>query len=410
MRSSPVRVRAALAVAALAAVTLAAVARGQGAGARPVRPTLGADPYSRFEPALLRRLGYRSIGPFRLGANHGTDHVDADRGIGPLRWIETAHFRIGSGLRSRSLPPATSGRQALYAECRRLHELLPRVPRQPSQLDEWLQLHLFAQRLETLYAEFTTASGVDAQWFVDHPARGRTDGRGGGPFLGCSGKFVVLLFERQAQLARYLRRFCDCRADRPWRQYVEGLDAMLVATAADSERGRLRDPVQLHGHVIHQVVQNFIDAFVGSSVTTPLWWRQGLAYWHVRRIDERLCAAQVPVLAAPRQPRDWPNRLAARARHEAVPELRDVLHWHVTDGRSEFDHAVLWSLADYLMRRGDGAFGRWLRFVRQHPMKRRLMPRPPVLAWLEHALRGVYGLDIEALEQGWRRHLLKNYR
>ena len=93
-----------------------------------------------------------------------------------------------------------------------------------------------------------------------------------------------------------------------------------------------------------------------------------------------------------------------------MPELRDVLHWHVTDGRSEFDNAVLWSLADYLMRRGDGAFGRWLRFVRQHPMKSRLMPRPPALAWHEHALRGVYGLDIEALEQGWRRHLLKNYR
>ena len=67
-------------------------------------------------------------------------------------------------------------------------------------------MHLFAHRLEALYADFAQRAGVDAAWLEQRDA---------GPHLGRDGKFVVLLFEQESHLGRYLRRFCDCRADRP---------------------------------------------------------------------------------------------------------------------------------------------------------------------------------------------------
>ncbi|MEC7583245.1 MAG: hypothetical protein VYE77_02925 [Planctomycetota bacterium] len=368
------------------------------------------DPYTRFDPVVMERLGYASSGPFVLGSEHGRHGVDAELGTGPVRWLETRHFRIGSTLVLRPLPPTSRERRSLYADCAELHRLLPRIPAEPDELDGWLQLHIYAFLLERLYAEFAAMTGVDAEW-LEANAPGRQAGqRGQGPMLGCSGKFVVLLFEERAQLGRYLRYFCEARSGEPRRQYLPATDAMLLATSAESWDGGLRDPVQLRAHVIYETVQNFVDAFVGSSTTSPLWWRQGLAEGFVRSVDDRVCGRRAPFAGPAWRPEDWPVRLGARLRHEVLPGLEEVMHWHLEGRRAELDHAVTWSLADFLLRRDERGVARWLRFVRQHPMSNRMMPRQLVIAWHDHALRGAFGLDLARLRQEWHRHVTSQAR
>ena len=373
-------------------------------------PGQDIDPYTRFDPAVMQRLGYLSSGPFDLGSEHGVAAVAAELGIGPVRWLETRHFRIGSALLPRSLPPSTAGRRSLYAECAALHQLLPRIPGEPARLDAWLQLHTFAHLLERIYAEFTAMTGVDAEWLQANAPGRQVGQRGQGALLGCSGKFVVLLFEQRSELGRYLRYFCDDREGEPWRQYLPAVDAMLLATSAESWDGRLRDPLQLRAHVIYETVQNFVDAFVGSSATAPLWWREGLAEWFVRSVDDRVCGRKAPVSGPAWRPQAWPGRLGARLRHEVLPGVDDVLCWHQQERRAELDHAVMWSLADLLIGRDERGMARWLHFVRQHPMSSRMMPRQLVIAWHNHALRGAFGLDLAGLGREWRQHVTRQAR
>ena len=47
---------------------------------------------------MLQKVGYVSFGPFPFGSNHTTLQVGDLLGTEPLRWIETAHFRIGCAL------------------------------------------------------------------------------------------------------------------------------------------------------------------------------------------------------------------------------------------------------------------------------------------------------------------------
>ncbi|MEC7583233.1 MAG: hypothetical protein VYE77_02865 [Planctomycetota bacterium] len=368
-------------------------------------PGQDIDPYTRFDPAAMQRLGYTSSGPFVLGSEHGPVSVDSELGIGTVRWLETPHFRIGSTLLARPLPPTSKERRLLYAQCAALHRLLPRIPEEPDQLDAWLQLHMFAHLLERVYSEFAALTGVDAGWLRANPPGRQVGQRGQGALLGCSGKFVVLLFEERAQLSRYLRYFCADREGEPWRQYLPDADAMLLATSAGSWEGRLGDPRYVRAHVVYEIVQNFVDAFVGSSATAPLWWRRGLAEWFVRSVDDRVSGRMPPTLGPAWNPEDWHARLAARLRHDVLPGLEEVLHWHREDRRAEMDHAVMWSLTDLLLRRDERGVARWLRFVRQHPMGSRMMPRQLAIAWHKHALRGAFGLDLPGLREEWHRHV-----
>jgi hypothetical protein len=355
----------------------------------------------------MQGLGYASFGPFPLGDDHQSDAVDAEYPQLEVRWLETAHFRLGSTLAERPIPEDSGARKALYGECRRLHRRLASVPAEPPRLDPWLQVHLLAQRLEDTYADFAGRTGVDEQWFGKHATE---RGRGDGPFLGCRSKQVVLVFQQQAELARYLRRFCDRRVDGPWSQRWERLDTMLFATAAECCQGRLQEAHWLHAHVVHGVVLNLIDGFVASDVTMPFWWREGVAHWYLRRIDPRLADLTDFDLGAEIDPEQWPARVLARVRRDLLPPTSDLLHWWDGRQRSEADHALLWSLADFLMQQGDPGFARFLLEVRERPMRSRYMPQSLVLEWHEQALRVAYGAGVEVLFSRWRKYVTKAYR
>lgn len=366
---------------------------------------LDVDPYTAFDPAAMRMLGYVAAGPFALGDGYGTDAVEAELGTA-LRWIETGHFRIGSTLAARPWPEDRARRRLLLDECRRLHGRCPRLPARPRQLDGWLQVHLFAQRLEDLFADFARRVGPDAEGEL----LAATAGFGYGEHFGCREKFVVLLFERTPELARFLGRFCGRRDQRPWSQRFRRTDGWMLATAAGALDGRLRDPVELHGHVVHATAQTLLDAFAGRDDGVPAWWRVGIAHGCARAIDAALIEAQGGPIGRWR-PEQWPEILAARLQKDLLPDLREVLQWPDLDRASETEHAVAWSLSQYLLEvHGDEGFGRFVRLLREKPKPPCGTPGAQVLAWHEAALRRACGLDLDGLATAWREYVRRGCR
>lgn len=357
------------------------------------------DPYTRGDPEVMEKLGYRSWGPFPLADGHGSQEVDALVGGGRMRWVETGHFRIGTDLATRPLPDDNLGRRSIYAECRRLQRRHGTFPATPTKLDGWLQLHLMAQRMEDLLADLQRRAGVDDR-FADH-AEGAV-----GPHFGCRDKFVLLVFEAESELIRYLRTHTHCREDRAWLQHFPATDCFLFATAAQAFGGELRDPFLLHGHVVHAMVQNLLEAFVGVG-RCPFWLQEGLAHWYTRRIDPRLVEfTNLPMEQAHRFTNwEWEARLRARARQDLLPALADMLTWYDGRNRGLIDHAAIWSLVDWMMAQEPTAVATCLQSCRREPLTTRYLSRSQVLEWHTLRLDAAFGCDLPQLDERWRKHI-----
>ena len=111
------RLPTALLLAAAAVSLLPALLSGQ---RHKAPPPVSADPYT-VDTAVAARCGHATATPFPWAEGHTTDDIQKLLGSVPLRWIETAHFRLGSNLPAFA-PPAGDKhyRRRLAAELSRL--------------------------------------------------------------------------------------------------------------------------------------------------------------------------------------------------------------------------------------------------------------------------------------------------
>ncbi len=124
------------------------------------------DPWTKGDAAALEKLGYVHVGPMPWGDGHGTERIGEILGEERFRFVETAHFKLGSALPPLRMPRDKDAHRKLVEELTRLEEKLPDLhARRVRVLDPWLRTHLFAQRLEELYAQIEALLGVtDAEF------------------------------------------------------------------------------------------------------------------------------------------------------------------------------------------------------------------------------------------------------
>lgn len=381
------------------------------------------DPYTGGDPDRMARLGYVSYGPFYCAGDHGTAHVEYLLGHVRIRWVETAHFRLGCGLGARYLPDESRDRRVLYREVARLKQKLPSIELDGNLIDPWLATHLYAQRLEDLYADLCTRLAVTDDSFgqprkaaeagagEQTETEGARRGIGEGPFLGRRNKFVVLLFEKQSDLARYWRRFCDKVDELPGMHYFESSDNLVFATAAEAYQGTLFSEETMHGHVVSNVVQMLLEGYKVHNDCIPLWWRQGVAHWYRRRVNERQndFTGLDPSRAHRFEEWDWKPKVRGRVANEVDPKAQDLFTCYDLGDLELSDHAVIWSRVEFLMTLGDEAFARFLDHCKDRPMRSRMMPQNLVVDWHREAFRRAFGVELDDLEHRWRQHVLRTY-
>jgi hypothetical protein len=128
----------------------------------------------------------------------------------------------------------------LLAEISRLGQAVPKLKQRPKVIDSWLLVHLYAARLEALYADFAVRSGFQVE--APPTPAGGSDGRGGrnrgglgdGPYLGQHGKFCLLILEERGNVVRYLRRFANRDTDEPTAHYFGGSTSIVYVTTPDT--------------------------------------------------------------------------------------------------------------------------------------------------------------------------------
>ena len=368
-------------------------------------PDAGAlDPYTKNDPKAMLRAGYVGFGPFEVGDGHDTKAVAALLGDTAIAWAETSHFKIGCSLAPLPLPPGKDG-QALVRDLEQLKKLVPGVEPRPKVLSTWLRLHVYALRLEQLYADVQRRLGVGDESFpgpkdaIDYKSY-----RGEGPYLGQRGKYVVLLLDRASSFGRYARAFLDTRQRFTVRHLFRLADSMLLSTCEEFAEGRFRDDAALHCHVVFNVVHNLLDGYRHYNHDLPVWFKEGLAQWHVRRIDPRFTSwSTASEWGADWRPvADWAPVVRGLVETGSVPPARTTMRW-LDYGPAKFaDRVVFWSRVDWLMTMGDAKLRVFLDTLKEPFDRTARLPDPAeVAARQDLALHKAWGLDLDSFDHYW---------
>jgi hypothetical protein len=371
------------------------------------------DPYTAGTPAALQAAGYVSLGPFRFGDGHSSDQVSSELGI-PMAWAETAHFKIGSGLRAVEVGGDREERKRMRAELAALGEHLDGVKSKARELDPWLRLHLFARRLENLQAEFQQRLGSrDEDWPTepwDTSRRPTAEYMGEGPYLGMPAKFTVLIFQKKSDLSRYSVRFLGTALDHPTSWIFPETGSLLYLTAFECLEGDYHNETGLTCAVLAGVAGNLARGFRSDRIRPPLFFTEGLAHWFARRYDPRfhILSGSDPTRIHLREQSDWGGSVRARVSNGYFTPLDEMLGWKDFDQLDWADHLMMWSRVDHLLDMEEGAARRFLLAFKDPTFV--VTGDDEVRERSLHALREATGQTPAELDATWQEWVAREYK
>jgi hypothetical protein len=397
--------RATLAVGA--AILLAAAASAQvPAAAKDTEPVLVApprDPYTGGDSKQMAAAGVVAYAPLPWSGDVTTAEIDNVLGPGRVLWLETAHCRVGCGLRATPLPAAAAKRRYYQDALHRLAGKLPHVDERPKTVDPWLHLHLFAQQAEELYEDLHRRIGIDDSEFTGgQPPHGK--------YLGLPDKFLLLVLQRKSDLARYLGRYCGVQGDRSYRCCMAKPGQVVVAVALEGPENM--DTTGLSCWVAYSLVHAFLDGYRGFDHDLPTWLIEGLAHWYERTVPSEFINATVKKEDAvdPLKQHLWPERVHRWAQHDG-----NWLRWNqlvaLTDDE-QFgyrEHLMAWSRVDYLMAQNEAKVGDFVRELKHLPPPWKETRAQQLQAVQPAMLQRLFGCDAAAFDENWRRWVLKTY-
>jgi len=395
---------------AVHAAPAAPIQEGEGREPRPQ-----VDPYTEGKPKALAKAGYLSLGPFQLATGQSTEQVVQDLGGEPLLWAETAHFKLGCSLDRIPLPEDRLLRKSVTEELERLGKRIPGLRKRPKELDPWLRLHLYAQRLEELHARFREVLGLSDEEFAAGKGAGVGSLKeiGRGAHFGMHGKPIALIFEKTAAMSRYATLYLGGPTEKAFRQYFSQDDAFLFMTSMEQLVGSYDNDGALHCTVAFGVVQNLLNGFRGYTHNTPAWLEMGIARWFIRDIDPRwqLYTAAPGEFLRGEDEVDWAPKVRARVEHRYFPTTAQMFAWQDPNALSFAEHMILWSRIDYLIGRDDGRTMRELLWRTMEPLPHDGAGTREEVAAAQaaRAFRDATGMEPEAFDEAWAAWVLKEY-
>jgi hypothetical protein len=374
-----------------------------------LEPFPKVDPYTKNGREKFERAGYVSLGPFRFGPDHTTSQVEGALEGVPLIWVESAHFKLGSGLPEYEIGGDKAEKARLKTELEALAERLPDIKVKVKKLDPWLRLHLLALRLETLYADFLRYAGLRESQFPELGGDVGDGSMGSGPYLGMGEKFPVLVFASKAHLQRYSAAFLGNKVEAATPVHLG--DSWLFVSALDLLPSGYESDTALATYLAAHVAGNLARGLRGGrgAPTFPVY--QGLGHWFARRIDARypIFEGSDPSLLLG-QSQDWATEMRTRVEHKVFPSTAELLGRTDPAALEWADHLFLWSRFDYLFGREDGAAGQFLMRL-QEPLGADEPRDPAHLAERARvALEAAAGMPLAAFDEAWSAWAAKAYR
>lgn len=368
------------------------------------------DPYTKGERAGLDRAGYISLGPFLFAEGIKTQDIEETLGGIQVLWVETEHFKLGSTLKTYKLEGDAREKRRLEKELERSKPKFDEFKPPRGKLDPWLRLHLYAQRLEDLHADFRARFAIaDA----DFDARKRKPGMlymGEGPHLGMEMKFTVLLTEKASSLGRFGKRYLDWEVKCYGRALLPGGSMFLCASAEGLRQCGYDLDEALACLVVSEETHCLVDGF-RKSCAPPLWFKYGLAHFFSRRIDERFT---ITAANTTREFGDeswkWEPRVCGLVANGVALPWSEMLAWRKWDDIKSQGHMLAWSRVSWLLSRKDADLRAFLMGVSDS-----LVPVPEaeraqmIEARTRSSAKAAFGKTIEELDEDWKQFVLKSY-
>ena len=335
----------------LLAPVLSTVLAGPGPGPDDERENAPSMcPYCHGDPEVMQRAGIVSHGGFEFGAEgEDTASVDAFLGGADVYWIETAHFELGFGL--GPYPVKQREKKKLRAELAKLAEVLPEVDPKTKVLDEWLRVHLFAQRCEEVWDRFLEIMQVEEGDFptAQEPWLLGTPYFGEGPYVGQKGKYELLILETEADHVAFLTEHFGLNIKRTQRWNVIPRDTITVNIHV--RQGDLRVDTALHGHVAFNLAHNLLDGYKHYSYDTPLWIHEGLAHFLEREvsIDHNSFDSTEGAVAEKTRKKKWVPEVKKLVQRGEAPRLAELVNIQSYAAFGLEHHYTTWSMVDFLI-------------------------------------------------------------
>jgi len=364
------------------------------------------DPYTKQDPEMMKKLGIERYAPFPWADHFSTADIDKVLGEDRVIWMETRHFRIGLNLKTAPMPADSKERKALHQECKRLNKLCRKIPSKARKLGPWLRIHLYAQRCEKAYEEFSKLVGVTDKTFDQ---RSKVIGRG--PYLGLPDKFLLLLFQKKSDMARYMKHFCNTQADDSMRFYHEETGQLVLAISQEGMEGFDASGVQ--AHALYAVWQNLLNGYRGYAYPLPMWFSTGIAHYYSRKVKTKFVNARITDAESVNREEQnkWAQKVFKRCRHEGATltyeQLTAMNDWEKFGFHA---HMQSWSRIDYLMSLDSQKVGLIIDKLKSVPStgdwdaQRKQLER-----MLPKLLFSVFEIDGETFDENWRKWVLKNY-
>jgi hypothetical protein len=374
--------------------------------------------YTRNEPGALQKAGYVSYGPFIFGDNGKdnrptTDDIDKFLHYAKIRWVETAHFKIGTTLPEYAIPVDREIRMRFRKELEELKEKIPRVDPRTRILDPWLRLHLTAHRMEKLYADFmdhlqvTDASfpKSDKEWKIGEKFMGE------GPYLGMKDKYMLLVTEKGSTYFDYLRRYTGRQSKFGQRWHYRHVGALFYGIGSDMSPDLKKD-YALYCDLAFNVSINLTDGFRHYSYDLPVWIREAIGHYFNRRVHEKWNSFDQDegVAGDPRTTWKWKSYTRKLLASQKGTPLAKVMQWRQYSDIRFDDHVLLWSRFDFMMSFGKKKFSEFMFEIKGRTDPKTYLPdQSDLVGAVRRAIHKVYGMNVLQFEEKWIEWVKENY-
>ena len=383
------------------------------------QPKWKLDPYTKNKPEALQKAGYVSFGPFAFGGKGSgtaqTTDIEKTVPYSQIRWIETAHFRIGVELPEWTVPMDPATRAKIRGELERLAEKIPGVDPKTRKLDPWLRAHLFAQRCEDIYSEFRTMAGVkdedfpqDAKNVVKLPGSAYM---GYGPYLGMKDKYLVLLFDSATPFQAYMKEYLGRDSKFGQRWHFKDVGCLIFTVATECDGGRLKHDTSLHCCTAFNLSQCLLDGFRYYNYDLPVWIREGIAHWFERRVDEKWNSYD-QTEGSPADLRTtwkWKPLMKAMAGSTKYRSFSECYQWRDFGDIKFEDHVAIWSRMDYLLSLDHAKWKAFLFDVKGRVNEDWSPNSEDLVGATRDALQKAYGISVLQMDEKWTEWVKATY-
>lgn len=366
------------------------------------------DPYTQNDPAALQAAGIVSLGGFEFGkSGWTTTKCDEFMVANDLRWIETAHFKIGFGL--GEYKPKLDEKKKIIAELTRLKAVLPKVQPETGVLDPWLRLHLIAQRCEDVYKRFCELTEADKFEFFDGKGVPTGPYRGQGPYLGMKQKFELMILPSEAAQVTWLLENAGLRIKNTQRWHF--VDRGAITVVMHAQQGQLRNDAALHGHIAFNLAINLYDGLNHYGYDTPVWLHEGLAHLLEREIDpdHNSFDSGEGAVADMTSKGNWKPEVVKLVNSGEATRMAELLQLKNYSDLKLVHHFTTWSMVDFLVKTKPGEFKNYLWALKRNYNEQGVPTGANLPDWHRKCFKEHLGWSYAEFDEAWRAWVLVEY-